>query len=133
MSSGNNFHLSAMSPSPVSLSTWSCDPAAQPLGLNELHKNTKTKKKTLAGIWVPRQFGKSVRKPQWSGCLDSCYPQKPFPTNSKVKSSCSIAQFSKMCYLCVSVCACMCVCARMHAQVCKVNPGVCACYVLTFH
>lgn len=83
MSSGNNFHLNAMSPSPMPISTRSCDPSAQPLGLNGLHKSTKTRKQTLADIWVPRQFGKHIRKPQWSGCLDSHYPKSHFPSTLK--------------------------------------------------
>lgn len=85
MSSGNNFHSSAMPPSPMSVSTWSCDPSAQLLRLNGLkHKDQKKKKKkTLAGIWVPRQFGKSARKPLWSGCLDSRYPKSHFPSTLK--------------------------------------------------
>lgn len=80
MSSGNNFHLTAMSPSPMSISARSSDPSAQPLGLTGLHKGTETQKKTPADIWVPRQFGKPIRKPQWSGCLDSHYPKSLFPS-----------------------------------------------------
>lgn len=45
MSSGNNFHSSAMPPSPMSVSTWSCDPSAQLLRLNGLkHKDQKKKR-----------------------------------------------------------------------------------------
>lgn len=70
MSSGNNFHSSAMPPSPMSVSTWSCDPSAQLLRLNGLkHKDQKKKKKDSCrhlgakAVWKVSQKTTVVRLP----------------------------------------------------------------------
>lgn len=124
-----------MPPSPMSLSTWSCDPSAQPLGLNELHKNTKTKQRHLPASGCPGNLESQSENHSGQAALIPVTPKAISHQLQSEKQLLYSPVLQNVLFICLCVCVHVFVCTRacMRAIMCKVNSGAYACYVLTLH